>query len=156
MPAGLLLQSHFNTAFLPLEFFDDSEYDSRLPEEWPSLSLDEDGEKQDVLAKTLRLDSSGSTLSWQKCVVTSYDSQTERYTVSFDDGQTTEAPRIHLQFLIEDPEVFADRIVAAVQLRQQTELDLQYNLVVDCMPASNSDNSELLSSLRNKMPESAR
>ncbi|XP_072203968.1 dynein axonemal heavy chain 1 [Excalfactoria chinensis] len=43
-------------------------------------------------------------------------------------------PRVYLQFLAEDPRVFAQRIVSANNLRKKTQLLLLYHLYVDCMP----------------------
>merc|ERR1712146_36391 len=48
LPAGpfRVEAQHLDTynAFLPLEFFDDDDFDDRLPEEWVSLGVDEQGQ----------------------------------------------------------------------------------------------------------------
>uniref|UniRef100_A0A6I8PKH9 Dynein axonemal heavy chain 1 n=1 Tax=Ornithorhynchus anatinus TaxID=9258 RepID=A0A6I8PKH9_ORNAN len=43
-------------------------------------------------------------------------------------------PRIQLLFCAEDPRVFAQRVISASSLRDETEELLRYNLYVDCMP----------------------
>ncbi|NXL44771.1 DYH1 protein, partial [Podilymbus podiceps] len=43
-------------------------------------------------------------------------------------------PRVCLLFLAEDPQVFAQRVVAADTLRKKTQALLLYHLYVDCMP----------------------
>uniref|UniRef100_A0A8C2YBK7 Dynein axonemal heavy chain 1 n=1 Tax=Coturnix japonica TaxID=93934 RepID=A0A8C2YBK7_COTJA len=43
-------------------------------------------------------------------------------------------PRVYLQFLAEDPRVFAQRIISANNLRKKTQMLLLYHLYVDCMP----------------------
>lgn len=43
-------------------------------------------------------------------------------------------PRVHLMFLAEDPQLFAQRIVSANNLRKKTQMLLLYHLYVDCMP----------------------
>ncbi|NWH35887.1 DYH1 protein, partial [Chloropsis hardwickii] len=43
-------------------------------------------------------------------------------------------PRVCLQFLAEDPQVFAERVACADSLRKKTQGLLMYHLYVDCMP----------------------
>ncbi|KAG8534894.1 hypothetical protein GDO81_030013, partial [Engystomops pustulosus] len=67
-------------------------------------------------------------------------------------------PRIRLMFCAENPRWFAQRIVAADQLRKKTEALLLYNLYVDCMPASGSRNvtAESLHRMRERLLSTAR
>lgn len=48
-------------------------------------------------------------------------------------------PRVCLQFLAEDPQVFAERVAAADSLRKKTQGLLMYHLYVDCMPTEGQD-----------------
>lgn len=53
--------------------------------------------------------------------------------LSLQDGQYW-VPRIRLLFCAEDPRVFAQRVLFAQNLRQETEASLLYHLSIDCMP----------------------
>ncbi|NXX67841.1 DYH1 protein, partial [Spizella passerina] len=48
-------------------------------------------------------------------------------------------PRVCLQFLAEDPQVFAERVACADSLRKRTQGLLMYHLYVDCMPTEGLD-----------------
>ncbi|NXU12627.1 DYH1 protein, partial [Pardalotus punctatus] len=48
-------------------------------------------------------------------------------------------PRVCLQFLAEDPQVFAERVASAESLRKKTQGLLMYHLYVDCMPTEGPD-----------------
>ncbi|XP_053845413.1 dynein axonemal heavy chain 1 [Vidua macroura] len=48
-------------------------------------------------------------------------------------------PRVCLQFLAEDPQVFAERVACADSLRKKTQGLLMYHLYVDCMPTEGLD-----------------
>ncbi|EDQ91509.1 uncharacterized protein MONBRDRAFT_15298, partial [Monosiga brevicollis MX1] len=149
LPAGpfRVEAQHLDTynAFLPLEFFDDDDFDDRLPEEWVSLGVDEQGQMLGVPVYSLMRNDEGerlllsgrSQVTWMEGRVISYDASKQVFHVrdAHDSGATTwKRPRILLQFHAEDPEVFCNRITAAITLRRATEAMLQYNLTVDCMP----------------------
>lgn len=124
-------------AFLPLEFFDDTEYDSRTPQEWVGLGV-EDGTLKGVPAQVLRAAAGGPEAGfvWERCIMTAYDAAAAVYTVTISRTAATAAvPRIFLLFDAEDPEIFAQRVSAACELRKQTEGQLRYSLCADCMPA---------------------
>ncbi|XP_023791251.1 dynein heavy chain 1, axonemal [Cyanistes caeruleus] len=48
-------------------------------------------------------------------------------------------PRVCLQFLAEDPQVFAERVASADNLRKKTQGLLMYHFYVDCMPTEGLD-----------------
>lgn len=76
---------------------------------------------------------------WEPCVMMAYNAATTRYDVSLTgSGATVSVPRIYLLFDAEDPEVFAQRVSAACELRKQTEGHLRYSLCADCMPADSA------------------
>ena len=43
-------------------------------------------------------------------------------------------PRVQLMFLAEDPNIFAQRVAKAYELRAETEALLRYYMYLDCMP----------------------
>ena len=147
--------SHSKPTFqLALQLFDDTDFDDRNPEEWLDSGVHEDTDTTpSVPAKTLAF-VDDKELAWVSCTVEAYDSEAFEYTVrlasSTDDTEdtatsssssstattTTTRPRILVLFAAEDPEVFADRVLAAYNLRRDTENRLRYAVTVDCMPIS--------------------
>ncbi|NWT16478.1 DYH1 protein, partial [Vireo altiloquus] len=51
-------------------------------------------------------------------------------------------PRVCLQFLAEDPQVFAERVASADSMRKKTQGLLMYHLYVDCMATEGMDINE--------------
>lgn len=123
-------------SYLPLEAFDDTEYDPRTPEEWMSLATDDDGTEKCVPAVGFFFDKESRIGSWKNCRVIDNNTQENSWCVKTDDSdQTTWLPRIHLMFKAENPEVFAQRVVKAHHARKEAESLLRYNLYVDSMPS---------------------
>lgn len=48
-------------------------------------------------------------------------------------------PRVCLQFLAEDPQVFAERVASADSMRKKMQGLLMYHLYVDCMATEGVD-----------------
>ncbi|NWV36400.1 DYH1 protein, partial [Grantiella picta] len=67
-------------------------------------------------------------------------------------------PRVCLQFLAEDPQVFAERVASAENLRKKTQGLLMYHLYVDCMPTEGPDtiNEKSLQRMRRLAMQSPR
>uniref|UniRef100_A0A8C3XBZ8 Dynein axonemal heavy chain 1 n=1 Tax=Cyanoderma ruficeps TaxID=181631 RepID=A0A8C3XBZ8_9PASS len=163
--------------YLPLQVFDNDEFDCRTPEEWISLGLEPGcSDRKPVPGKALlptddvlgHEDPKNQELiyKWIDVGVLDYDKETDLYLVHKTDkkglvrdeegrpilngGITPEgrAPllpcqywvaRVCLQFLAEDPQVFAERVAAADSLRKKTQGLLMYHLYVDCMPTEGQD-----------------
>eukprot|EP00118_Oscarella_pearsei_P012540 m.93002 g.93002 ORF g.93002 m.93002 type:complete len:4173 (+) comp36767_c0_seq9:102-12620(+) len=116
-------------AFLPLEVFDDTEYDSRTLSEWAAL----------MPAPGKALLSVGTGYEWKDVVVVDFNESEKLFRVCClgdekEGGESFEVPRIRLLFAAEDPDNFADRVESAFRSRAKTEALLRYNLYVDCMP----------------------
>mmetsp|Transcript_7015 Transcript_7015/g.26224 ORF Transcript_7015/g.26224 Transcript_7015/m.26224 type:complete len:4128 (-) Transcript_7015:64-12447(-) len=140
-------------SYLPLETFDDTEYDPRTPQEWMSLSVDSDGSQKCVPAVGFFFDQDTKTGLWKDCRVIDCNVDENSWLVESDvnvsstpteddnDEQihtTTEQqwlPRISLMFKAENPEVFAERVIKAHRARKEAESLLRYNLYIDSMPA---------------------
>ncbi|XP_077133083.1 dynein axonemal heavy chain 1 isoform X2 [Ranitomeya variabilis] len=176
--------------YLPLEVFDNEEFDIRTPADWLSLGYDQGSDVRkpvpgqallpvdDVLGhkdpRTPQLE-----YKWCNVGVLEYDDQKKLYLVhkstvsrllSAADGRAPHTgmppvanfqywvPRIRLLFCAENPHVFAQRIIAAEQLRRKTEALLLYNLYVDCMPAAGSRRitAQSLSSMKQRLLSTAR
>ncbi|KAM4652007.1 dynein axonemal heavy chain 1 [Discoglossus pictus] len=160
----------FIPTYLPLEVFDDEEYEIRTCDEWIGLGF-EDGSSEwkpvpgqallpvdDILGHE---DPKNPDLvySWCSVGVLEYDQKKKLYLVhkasenklmtpakgiTHLNNETTGmtnpyqywVPRIRLLFCAENPQVFAQRVAAASQLRKKTEALLMYNLYIDCMPGN--------------------
>ncbi|XP_078019489.1 dynein axonemal heavy chain 1 [Epinephelus lanceolatus] len=138
--------------YLPLEIFDNEEYECRTPEDWLALGNAEGSpDRKPIPAKALLPtdnktssdDSKSSSLeySWHLVGVLDYSKEKCQYLVQkvqqkskLTAGTKLWVPRIRLLFTAEDPRVFVERIQFALDRRKETEALLFYNLSVDCMP----------------------
>lgn len=141
-------------SYLPLELFDNTTFEVREPEEWIRLGT-VDGVCA-VPAHVLTFPE-GQSGKWVACTVTSYDSQTLRYTcdVPTVDPSTMNTIRLNLMFDAEDPAQFAKRVAAAHDSRRKFEAYIRYSLYVDSMPIDemqpldNEQTARILSSALN-------
>ena len=129
-PGGEALASTLN---LPLELFDNTEFDCRNPEEWTAMGA---AEGRGVPSKVLWAnddDAAGS--SWVEGFMLEYDPDTTTYLVSRTiDGAQKWVPRLEVCFAAENPFDFARRVRDAFARRREAEEVLQYNLFIDSMP----------------------
>eukprot|EP00965_Chrysotila_dentata_P230422 6197764-Pleurochrysis_carterae.AAC.2 len=122
---------------LPLEMFDDTEFDSRLMSEWEELV-----HAGDLTGRFLHRDADGEG-SWRECKVLKFDAATQLFTVldvpnlnDDEDAAPFEASvrRIDVCFSVENPMHFAKRVAAAHRARQRAADLMRFNLFIDCMP----------------------
>jgi len=112
-----------NASFLPLEMFDNTEFDCRTPAEWISLAKDGDVLKY-VPAKGLFFDNDANGL-WRDCKVVACNEEENRYKVEVDFlKDAVWLPRLYILFKAEDPFVFAKRMAHAFQSRKKAEAKL--------------------------------
>lgn len=134
------------TNWLPLELFDDEEYDCRSPQSWLDHGLLEDirhpipGEAflptaNSVVFSSTSKDIMDNLYQWVNVAVTDYDANENLWSILTLDGlqRAYKIPRIYLMFKAEDPTVFAKRIKAALDLRNDTENLIRYEFYMDCM-----------------------
>ena len=127
---------------LPLEVFDDTEYESRPIDEWLSMGEETDDGSRFLPARFLRPPAeAGRPAVWTDCQVQSYDEVTRRFQVLYKEHAgyraeilTSHAPRIGLCFKAEDPFVFRDRVVAAHGAREAAEAAVRHSLILESMP----------------------
>ena len=123
-----------NADWLSLEPFDDTEYDSRLPEEWISYGHQADGSFVPIPGKGLCRDSEGRGF-WRPVLIHNYDKVTEKFSGYWDNSQEyVELTRINLLFNAEDPRIFAQRVVQAHAERVYADSQIRYNFFIDFMP----------------------
>ncbi|KAF4673078.1 Dynein heavy chain 1, axonemal [Perkinsus chesapeaki] len=139
-------------AWLPLELFDNTEYDERAPEEWIGLGYFEaqrqkqhfaaEGEDTSGLPSFLGLEAlglctEGKAGKWRECCVNIYDSTTGKFGVTFRGAQDccVWLSKLRVMFIgAESPSKHARRIADAVNLRRMVEAKIRYTVCLDCMP----------------------
>ncbi|XP_076380684.1 dynein axonemal heavy chain 1 [Megalopta genalis] len=144
---GLFGRAHI----LPLELFDDEEFDCRTIEDWLNLGridgkrsplpaavfaprVQEEGQKFDKASDML-----DNLFAWCNAAVTDYDYDTKLWSVITLDGKKRKysIPRIYIRFYAEDPRICARRMAAAIEDRRIAEesitLARSYNFYLDCM-----------------------
>ncbi|KAJ1636957.1 hypothetical protein T492DRAFT_353558 [Pavlovales sp. CCMP2436] len=133
---------------LPLSLFDDTEFESRPPQEWVSLATDPDtGERLFVPAKFLHRDPSTCAAEWRECQVIGFDEHESLFrcralapeaatdpATARSEWMEVRVPRVELLFAAEDPFVFAKRVAAAHRARAEADAFLRRELYVDSMP----------------------
>jgi dynein heavy chain len=118
---------------VPLEYFDDTEYDLRTPADW--LQLGASSAAGVAVPARAFMHTEGGSFGWHDATVMGFNEQTSTFEVVPKGSATALAlPRILTLFLAEDPDVFVQRLASAHALRKETEALLRYNLAVDCMP----------------------
>jgi len=120
--------------WLPLEPFDDLEYDCRLPHEWVETGMDENGAFHPVPAMGLYYYEDGSA-EWKPMLVETYDEEREVYCGQWDGtNEYVELTRINILFKSEDPRIFAQRVAQAHEERIFADSKIRYNFFIDNMP----------------------
>ncbi|KAJ9446655.1 Dynein-1-beta heavy chain [Diplonema papillatum] len=138
IPDGPTDDSVFHS-YLPLEAFDNTDYDERSAEDWLSLGVDSDGVFQYVPAQALWYDDVEKG-KWSPAKVLDWNVAEHKLLIEWEEAKKRVwLPRIHVMFLAEDPEAHADRISAAQKARKETEAVLRYHLYVDSMPIDESE-----------------
>ncbi|XP_044735428.1 dynein axonemal heavy chain 1-like [Chrysoperla carnea] len=130
--------------YLPLELFDDEEYDDRTASDWMDVGYLE-GVRHPMPAKAFlptpvqKLDKQksndlNSLYSWINVAVANYEKKRKLFTVLTLDGEQNvfKIPRIYLLFFAEDPYKFGIRISSAIKLRDECENLIRYELYLDC------------------------
>jgi dynein heavy chain len=125
--------------WLPLEPFDDTEYDCRLPHEWIELGTDFEGTFNPIPAKGLYRYEDNSA-EWKPILIDSYDEERSVYCGHWDlSNEYVELTRINLLFDSEDPRIFAQRVAQAHQERIYADSQIRYNFYIDNMPTEDMD-----------------
>ncbi|XP_074532910.1 dynein axonemal heavy chain 1-like [Halichoeres trimaculatus] len=150
-------QDNAVSSYLPLEIFDNEEYDCRTPEDWLASCNVGSPDRKTVCGKallptedTITSDDPETTsleFSWHSVEVLDFSKEKSQYLVrkvhqiTSPTAETTEKadteywiPRLRLLFIAEDPRVFVERIQHALRQRANAEALILYHLSVDCMP----------------------
>uniref|UniRef100_A0A672JDT6 Uncharacterized protein n=1 Tax=Salarias fasciatus TaxID=181472 RepID=A0A672JDT6_SALFA len=150
---------------LPLEMFDNEDYDCRTPDDWLALGRCEGSHQKPIPAKALLPKDDGITSDdprspsleycWHLVGVLDYSKEKCQYLVEKVHQNSKETdqkgnlnsicptnpdikhwiPRIRLYFCAEDPRIFVERIQFALRYRKNAEALCLYRLSVLCMPS---------------------
>ncbi|XP_073447685.1 dynein axonemal heavy chain 1 [Aquarana catesbeiana] len=172
---------HLLPSYLPLEVFDDEEFDIRMCSDWLSLGYEDgSGVRKPVAGWALlptddilgHEDPRSPQLVYKWCNIGVLDYDEEKKLFLVQKSRDTQlqtpnkmtgpscqywVPRLRLLFCAENPRVFAQRIVAANRLRKKTEALLLYNLYIDCMPGNGQKiTAESLGRMKQRLLSTAR
>lgn len=115
---------------MPLDLFDNIEYDPHSPEEWLSKRKDND---PGVLAKSKYFSPSGS-YSWEPCYVIGYDNVSKMFIIQWkESGFRKNVRRFNIIFHEENLEVFDKRLKEAETLRSQSEKEIKTEIYIQNM-----------------------
>ncbi|KAI9585338.1 hypothetical protein GQX74_001185 [Glossina fuscipes] len=120
--------------FLPLSFFDDSNYDTHSPTAWLKLGQIESGEFYPLPAKAfLPVNQSLMDYQWQFAAIQSYDDDTGKWTaMNLSDEHVYEVPKKAVQVRNEaETVIMLETIVDCVMLQDLSELRIYPNKLVD-------------------------
>jgi len=126
-------------SWLPLEAFDNTDFECRLSDEWIKIIKDSGGKPLKGRALCKDPMKEGMYL-WRAVKIVSFNGQRELYEIQFDDsyavpGQPTALiHRVKLYIEGEDPRVFANRFAGAYQRRAFADSLIRYNYYIENMP----------------------
>ena len=131
-PTRVQEHAHKRMAGLPLELFDDLDYETRPPEEWSALGKDTGGTR----AMTAWFNMASGQTEQRHVRVVSYDPTDCTYEVRFEKGGVGKrVKRLNLCFEAEDRSAFARRVAAAHAERTKHEAALRLRFLLDANDA---------------------
>jgi len=119
--------------WLPLEAYDDKEFDAKRPADWLKRAKNIDPVTQSVGAQGLWKDKDGLCY-WRRCRIQKY-LKSERYEGYWEN--TKEKCRLYRIFVLfdeEDPRIFAKRFKKAYMSRIYADSMIRYNYYIENMP----------------------
>ncbi|XP_036322391.1 dynein heavy chain 1, axonemal [Rhagoletis pomonella] len=135
--------------FLPLSFFDNSNYDSNSPEAWLALGKVEEGDYPLPAKVYLPNSQSLKDYAWQFAAVTAYNYQTHKWTVlALNDECVYQVPSVQIMFLADNPRNFVQRLKKAVEERNNAERQIQMESIVDCVLLQDLEDDRFMSNKR--------
>jgi len=85
---GVLAATRKHMAFMPLELFDNFEYDPHTPEEWVEIGKEQGGTPAETLLYQVKVDG----YVWVPCKVVAWDDATRMFLVEFDHASGSDGP----------------------------------------------------------------
>lgn len=119
--------------WLPLEAYDDKEFDTRRPVDWLS-EAEENAEGRWVGAQGLWKDKDGLCY-WRRVRISKFLPKSERFEGHWENTkEKCRLHRVHCRFDAEDPRIFVRRFKAAYTSRVYADSLIKYNYYVENMP----------------------
>jgi dynein heavy chain len=119
-------------AWMPLELFDNSDFEDRLPEDW--LEIIKESNNKPLRGRMLCSDPDNEEqYIWREVKVTGYDPTKKLYKVTYDNTTST-VHKLKLFIESEDPRIFANRFVSAYYRRAYADSLIRYNFYIENMP----------------------
>ncbi|SCU71162.1 Cytoplasmic dynein 2 heavy chain (DYNC2H1), putative [Trypanosoma equiperdum] len=139
--AGLTLKllAHKSSQELPLQVFDDTSYDSRIPAEWMEIAAQNENPAGRYLPAEGIYEFMNSDFRMRPCRVIGWDVARNEVKLLWGakpvpDETPVVVPRFHVRLLAEDPVVYVERLVNAQKQRVKAMAWIRYRLCCDAMP----------------------
>eukprot|EP00741_Cyanophora_paradoxa_P007767 tig00001206_g7515.t1 len=117
----------FDLSKLPLEAFDNAEYETKSPEEWI-----EEGRAMGGTPAMSRFYNAAGQYEWAACDVVDYNAEEDTYLIRWrDGGRLKPVKRLNLVFDGEDPERWKRRRQEAQRLRKEASAAVRYGQYVE-------------------------
>ena len=129
-----LIKMKADTVFyLPLELFDNEDYEYRPISSW--IEFLHQSAREGLKARAMKAHNGHTTYSWEPCIVNAYKHEIESFQVTFTaDSSVSVLKRLFICFDTEDPQRYSDRIMAALMSKATARNMFALQLYVDCMP----------------------
>ncbi|GIL71495.1 hypothetical protein Vretifemale_2043, partial [Volvox reticuliferus] len=131
---GVHTAARKHMSYMPLELFDNIEYDLHTPEEWVELGASEGGTPAETTVYHVASDSH----VWIDCRVIDWDEAERLFIVTFSNTantgtKTKKVKRLNLRFKAEDPALFERRLTEAKAAREEAEQQLRLFFYIDSL-----------------------
>ena len=131
---GVDLNLKCQEQWLPLQNFDDTNYDDNSNEDWLRRMTDEDNKFHPLIGKGLHEDPEGTKL-FKQIFITDYDAKAEEFIGEWGETRLrTHLNRLFICFDAEDPRNYAKRVLTAYTNRKHADALIRYNYLIDNMP----------------------
>eukprot|EP00798_Chlamydomonas_sp_ICE-L_P021155 gene21155-28044_t len=128
---GVMTATRKHMAFMPLELFDNLEYERHSPEEWVQLGAASGG----TPAETKIYQVQGGTYEWVPCSVIEWVEEERSFQVLLEGKKPKMVKRLNLRFKAEDPHMFETRILKSKEERDKAEAELRFYFYLDSQTA---------------------
>ncbi|PNH05107.1 Dynein heavy chain 7, axonemal [Tetrabaena socialis] len=131
---GVHTAARKHMSYMPLELFDNVEYDLHAPEEWVQLGALAGG----APAETVMYNVASDSYLWTECRVVGWDAVERMYIISFNSAantglKTKKVKRLNLRFKAEDMALFERRVAEAKEAREEAEEQLRLFFYIDSL-----------------------
>ncbi|KXZ43278.1 hypothetical protein GPECTOR_96g744 [Gonium pectorale] len=131
---GVHTAARKHMSYMPLELFDNLEYDAHTPEEWVQLGASKGG----TPAETVIYNVASDAYVWTECSVTAWDEMERTFIVTLNSAAnagtiTKKVKRLNLRFKAESPALFERRLTEAKVAREEAEQQLRLFFYIDSL-----------------------